>query len=121
MSKNNRTCAACSSSYYYCQSCPDEHRETWHIMFCCESCKTVFDVITKYYYKHIDKEQARELLKDIDLSDTSKYSKGTQEQLKEIFSYENTNGEKPKVEFIEKEQLKRPLTVKKTKNLNGHK
>lgn len=117
MAKPNRTCVICSHQYYYCQGCPDDLRETWHIMFCCDSCKTIYEVLNKYEYKHIDAKQAKELLKDIvDLSNIEKYSEGTQKLLKEVFSSDNISEENESTE-----QVKRPTPVKHNKSKNRRK
>ena len=64
-----RKCILCAKEYTYCKSCPkDAKKEAWHTLYDTENCKNISKVLTDYNFKQIDKEEARDLLSQCDLS-----------------------------------------------------
>ena len=85
MQKPNCKCLACGKEYYFCLAC-NKHRSTqapaWHIDFCDETCKTVFEAISDYNCGSLTKEQVADKIKDCDLSRNFKDS--LKEKIKEV-------------------------------------
>ena len=54
--KNNRSCKVCGDQYYYCPSCvPLDTPDRYKMVFCSMNCKDIFDVVSNYAFKKIDK------------------------------------------------------------------
>lgn len=83
-----RICYACGKSYHYCPNCAeDENKPKWLFAFHSETCKTVFETLTKYCSKDITDKEAYQLLKDIvKEEDFSQYAENLQKDLKIIFA-----------------------------------
>lgn len=86
--KTPRICYACGKNYQYCPNCAeDENKPKWLFAFHDETCKTVFETLTRYCGKDISAEEAYQLLKDIiKEEDFSQYTKNIQKDLNVIFA-----------------------------------
>lgn len=67
MTKKNKTCTVCGERYFYCYDC-NIADPAWKNMFHDENCKTIFETINKFYFKHISDEEAKNILQQCDLS-----------------------------------------------------
>lgn len=85
MQKPNCKCLACGKEYYFCITCSKQRSSStpaWHIDFCDETCKTVFETISDYNTGSYTKEEAAEKIKNCDLSKNFKQS--LKDKIKEI-------------------------------------
>lgn len=65
--KKQRTCIVCRGKYSYCPVCgEDRNKPTWYAVCCSEECHTVLKAIADYTNKVISKEEASEILSQID-------------------------------------------------------
>ena len=75
MAKNNRTCKVCNEEYYFCPTCSRvPATEKYKTMFCSKNCRDIFDTLSRYTIKSIDKHETKEILSSLDLSNQSKFS-----------------------------------------------
>lgn len=73
--KNNRSCKVCGEQYYYCPSCvPLDAPDRYKMVFCSLNCKNIFDVVSNYAFKKIDKVSARTMLSELDISRRYQFS-----------------------------------------------
>ncbi len=67
--KENRKCIVCSKKYSYCPSCEeDKNKEPWHVLYCSDNCKTIFETASDFLEKAISKEAAKEKFDKCDLT-----------------------------------------------------
>ena len=85
--KHNHTCIICGSEYTFCPNCSEYDKfPRWMNIFCSENCHDIFEVANNFSHGIIDKEAAKEVLKDIDLSKKAKYTGGVKKAINEIIS-----------------------------------
>ena len=59
---SNRKCICCGEKYQYCPSCGNDRlKETWYSAFCSETCKDLWQTLSKYSMGFINKSQQRDL------------------------------------------------------------
>lgn len=57
---NNRICLACGKAYEYCGSCENTRKlPVWKNLFDSEECKVIFECVSDYEQKAIDKKRAQ--------------------------------------------------------------
>ena len=62
---NNRVCLCCGNAYEYCGSCRNGvNLPAWKNLFDNENCKDVFQTVSDYEQKAIDKTKAKKILKE---------------------------------------------------------
>ena len=83
-----RICCACGKEYNYCPYCSDDElKPKWMLAFHDETCKEVFDTVSKYYSNSISLEDAHARLKDrITEKDIPNYTEDIQVALRKIFA-----------------------------------
>ena len=79
-----RKCTLCKSEYDYCPRC-DTTKPTFYLKYCSENCKDISEVLNKYYFKHLTKEQAAMELMKLNV-DVSKYGATTVALVADIMS-----------------------------------
>lgn len=71
---SNRSCICCGDKYSYCPSCgSDRFKPAWYATFCSETCKTLWETLSRYSMKFIDKKEATEIIQSLPLKDKSQY------------------------------------------------
>lgn len=95
MAAKNRVCNVCGKAYEYCNNCSDNgHKgETWRNIYCSENCKKIFDVLSAQAFNHITDKEAKEKLKELDLSKVDTFKDSYKKQIRQIQSV-STNEEK---------------------------
>lgn len=85
--RKNRKCICCSTEYSYCPDCNgvDKLKPSWHTEFCSEDCKDLWAAATKFNMDMISKEEAQEIIVNLNLKDKSEYVKCVQRDLDNIF------------------------------------
>jgi hypothetical protein len=84
--QNNATCTVCGKNYYLCIAC-DRHKSTWRpwmVIVDDENCYNIYDIVSKYIAHDITKEQAKELLNTVDLTDLDNFRSLMKSKIKEI-------------------------------------
>ena len=85
MAKKNRTCICCSKQYSYCNTCShDTSKPSWMNVYCSENCRTLVQTATNYNMGFIGKETSRERLKNVDITNISKYKPDIQKFINAI-------------------------------------
>lgn len=89
MATKIRHCIACGREYSYCpHNMVDESKPYWMFAWDTEECKVIFNTVSKYCGKELDKEQAKDIIDKV-YSHTITFNPTIEEKLKEIY-------EKPK-------------------------
>jgi len=87
MQKPNCKCMACGTQYYFCLQCNKRNPRPlpeWHVNFCDETCMTVFETISSYCAGNLTKEEANEMIGQLDSSKFDSLKNDIQEKIKEI-------------------------------------
>lgn len=85
MSAKNRTCWVCQQKYAYCPSCSRDYlKPTWMIMFHDENCKDIFETLQSYSVGEITVDEAREILKGLDLSQKNSFRDDSKKVISQI-------------------------------------
>lgn len=109
MAKPNCKCLACQKEYYFCLKCGQSRNvPAWHIDFCDETCKNVFETICSYNCGSLTKEQANEMIGEIDSTKYESLKDSLKIKLKEIQSGSKADSDKKgkaeKGSFIDKKK-----------------
>lgn len=72
---SKRSCICCGDKYSYCPSCSgsDRLKPTWYATFCSETCKTLWETLSRCSMNLIDKKEAAEIIQSLSLKDKSQY------------------------------------------------
>lgn len=105
MQKPNCKCLACRKEYYFCLKCgQSKNVPAWHIDFCDETCKNVFETICSYNCGSITKEEASEMIGKVDSEKYNSLKDSLKAKLKEIQSGSKNDSEKKRGSFIDKKK-----------------
>ena len=111
----NCKCLVCGKEYYFCLKCNKRRpnpSESWHINYCDENCKKLFDISNRFNFGHITKEEAEKELAECDTSKFSSFSTGIKETIKAVQKKEN----KGLVDAPKKEKKEEPKEIKRDFN-----
>ena len=88
--KRNRKCICCNTQYSYCPDCggSDRLKESWYSEFCSSECKDLWTTATKFNMQFLTKQEAAEIILDLNIKDKSKYVPCVQRDLENIFAEE---------------------------------
>ena len=99
--KHNSFCAICGKSYYYCNSCKDTaHLYPYKILTDTSEHYKVFMIIRGYSNGLYTKEETRDKLNNVDISDLETYKENIKDIIKDILKVDN------KVEIVEEKEAK---------------
>lgn len=87
MQKPNCKCMACNKEYYFCLQCNKREPRPlprWHVNFCDETCMNVFETISSYCAGSLTKEEANEIIGQLDSSKFDSFKEDIQAKIKEI-------------------------------------
>lgn len=120
---SNRKCICCGEKYQYCPSCGNDRlKETWYSAFCSETCKDLWQTLSKYSMGFINKSQAIKLINTLPLKDKSKYVTCVQRDLGKLFEKEVKRNKSVKeqvmIEKLEIENISTQDTNKLISELN---
>ena len=107
MNKNNNVkCIICGKGYHVCRSCKDKLAVApYKLLTDTSEHYKVYQVVNAYRGKVYTKEEAREVLKNIDISDKDTYLDSVKKILDEILEVEKKTN---KVEDIDKNNVIKP-------------
>ena len=89
MGRRTRECYLCGTKYEYCPTCSqDKLKPTWMAEFHNESCKSIFDICTRFNMKLLTKAEAKAALNECDLSNKANFKDCVQRDLAAIFAEE---------------------------------
>lgn len=98
--KNNATCSICGKAYHKCLSCKNEASlKPWKTYCCSSEHFKIFQVIRGFNTGVYTKDEAKEKLQAIDLSDLNKLRDNIKKQIKDIIK------EDKKVEKIKSSEV----------------
>lgn len=107
MGKLNRTCVVCGTQYEYCHTCgTQKDNQTWRNSFCSENCRSVYHVVVEYGSGLKTKQEALNLLNQLDLTNRAHFTDATNRLIDEIKTVE------PEKTSIEEKKT----TIQKTYN-----
>lgn len=115
---HERNCTVCGKQYKYCPKCSQySNMEKWHIEFCSEQCKNTYSIINKYAFKHINKDNAKMLLKGNNITKNTNLLSKWKIYVEEILKTEEKKTEietnKSEVKVVAKSVSKRNTKKKK--------
>lgn len=86
--KENATCIICGKKYHLCISCERTKAtwKKWKIITDSENCYNIYNVVNDYNFNKISKEEARNLLEQLDLKEVSTFNENVQELIKDIMA-----------------------------------
>jgi len=89
--KENASCVICDNKYYLCIACErnKSNWKPWKIITDTENCFKIYDVLNKYNFNKISKEEAKEKLGTFDLSGLSTFKESVKKQIEEILEMTN--------------------------------
>lgn len=88
--KNNAVCSICGKGYYACMSCMDTMKlHPWKIYTDTQECFKVFQVVRGFSTDVYTKEEAKEKLQNVDLSDLENYREHIKKIVKDILKEDN--------------------------------
>ena len=116
MNKNNNVkCIICGECYHLCRSCKDKLAVApYKLLTDTSEHYKVYQVINAYRGKVYTKEEAREVLKNIDISDKDTYLDSVKKILDEILEVEKKTN---KVEDIDKNDVVKPKKYVKSNKI----
>lgn len=99
--KENASCIICGNKYFLCIACERNKADwkPWKIITDTEKCFKIYDILNKYNFKKISKEEAKEKLSLLNLDNLDIFKDSVKKQIEKI--NETTNKEKT-VEVVEK-------------------
>lgn len=122
MAKANRTCKVCGLKYYFCPDCSASRanpQPKWHINYCSENCKTIFDTVVHFNCNSVTKEEAAEILSKCDLSKIADFEENLKAGVKEIQKRDKKvvepSEDKEKKEPVEKDKFFKSFNKKEDK------
>lgn len=86
----NSTCAICGQKYHLCVACERKKStwKSWRMFVDKENCYNIYKVLNDYHFKKIEKDEARELLLKLDLSELDTFKEGIKEKINDILLVE---------------------------------
>lgn len=83
--KNNRKCIVCGKEYSYCPNCHGDYgKEYWHVNYCDENCKKIYEACAGYSAKQYDKEATAKRLMACDLSGLNHFDEIVKQIINEV-------------------------------------
>ena len=86
--EENAVCIICGKPYHLCIACERTKStwEQWKIIADTENCYKIYNVINDYRFNKISKDEARNLLKELDLNELDTFKESTKKVIKEILA-----------------------------------
>lgn len=101
--KNNATCSICGKAYYKCLSCKDKASlEPWKMHCCSSEHFKIYQVIRGFNTGVYTKDEAKEKLQMINLSDLNRLRDNIKKQIKDIMK-EDKKSEKIEESIVQEE------------------
>lgn len=99
--KNNKKCIVCGKIYSYCNSCA-EHRfkPLWMNIYHDENCRSIFNIAADYHAGKINKEKAKELFNECDLSNLLNFKESIYKLINELCFTEEIVKEQDNQEIV---------------------
>jgi hypothetical protein len=97
MSKKNHVCKVCGVKYSFCPNCAGvKAAEKYKTIFCSKNCRDIFHALSKYTVGVVNKDEAKDILCSLDLSNLSNFSEQIRSDVDKIM-YSNKKHIKKKV------------------------
>ena len=102
----NRTCIACNSKYSYCPNCGSGRLAPyWKATFCSETCKELWDILTRHSMNLLTKSEAAEKIKSLELKDKSEYVACVQRDMEKKFFFKKKEPKARKTKKVAVEEV----------------
>ena len=89
----NRKCLCCHHEYDFCPNCGSGHLDpAWKSAFCKESCKELWQTLSRYSMNFITKLEAKSIISELDLQPIESYASCVQRDYAKVM----TDEKKPK-------------------------
>lgn len=90
MASKNRKCLSCGAKYSYCPSCSRVNalEPSWKSEFCSETCMTLWTTLTKYGMEFLTKNEAKDIVSNLDLKPIASYADCIQRDYTRIMAEE---------------------------------
>ena len=112
MAKNNRVCKVCGTEYHFCPTCSKvPATEKYRTIFCSKNCRDIFDTLSRYTVKTINKDETKEILSSLDLSKKAQFSEQIKADINEIMG---TNKKSFKKKVFEEPVIVEPIIEEPT-------
>lgn len=84
--EKNATCIICGKDYHLCIACErnKSNWKPWKALTDTENCYEIYKVLNDYGFNKISKEEARNLLSKLDLSNVDTFKESVKTKIKEI-------------------------------------
>ena len=86
---HKRVCKVCGNIYSYCPQCKEDfYKPTWYFMFCSETCKNIFEILSACEVGNLSLEETKLKLEAIvNDENLQKFDAFMREQIQDILSY----------------------------------
>lgn len=86
----NRKCISCGEKYSYCPTCSRAAalEPSWKSEFCSETCMTLWTILTKYGMEFLSKDEAKEIISNLDLKPIGVYADCVQRDYAKVMAEE---------------------------------
>ena len=97
-----RKCMCCGDSYKYCPNCSDDKfKPLYMISFCSETCKDLWDTLSRYGMEMLTKSEAAEKIESLELKDKTEYVDCVQRDLEKVLKKDVKRGKRAELNFAE--------------------
>lgn len=87
MAKPNCKCKTCGKEYHFCLKCNKNKPNplpNWHINYCDENCKKIFDTVVRFNCGSMTQEEADKILSSCDTSKFASFDQDIKDAIKKI-------------------------------------
>ena len=85
--QTNRVCKTCGKSYFYCSHCDEPtNSPEWMLMWDTKNCKMIFEIVSAYVQRQINKSTAKERLEKCDLRQLYTFKESVRKVIEEILT-----------------------------------
>jgi len=94
MAKANCKCKVCGKEYHFCLKC-NEHKPNplprWHVNYCDENCKRIFEIAVRFGTGSMTKEEAEKELQKCDTTNFDSFEQDVKDSIKAIQKKDKTS------------------------------
>ena len=114
----NRKCISCGEQYYYCPTCSRSSalQPSWKSEFCSETCMTLWMTLTKYGMEHLTKDEAKEIVSNLNLKPITVYADCVQQDYAKVMADEKIpkRGKRAEMKIIDESMDVEPEVFEST-------
>ena len=101
--KDNATCIICGKGYHLCIACERNKGDwkSWRTITDTENCYKIYKVLNDYNFNKISKNEAINLLEELDLNSLDTFKENIKEKIKEIMTEKKQYSKNRKIKLEE--------------------